>query len=156
MDYSGGVTTSQVTSAKDKNEALITLSHTVGTDTQTVVAKVSAFEAQPYANFETVESQTYPMALAIVWANHVNSKVFRGKPAGTWRVVNVEYERLDMSAATKLWKFRWQIQYNRDGWNPHVFFVDPASGEIPADVVAGVGDKDVDWYDEVDFDLKFT
>jgi hypothetical protein len=62
-----------------------------------------------------------------------------------------------MSAGTRLWKFRWQIQHNADGWNPHGRSSSISEkGEIPQPMVVG-GHQDVDWYDEVDlFDLNFT
>ena len=94
-------------------------------------------------------TQTGPMDEAQQIRGHVNAAIWRGGAPGTWLCTSVEYELyhlLSIAPPRPIWTFTWTFQFDPAGWQPWVFFRDPATGKLPSNLVPGQGFYQVDWF----------
>ena len=98
-----------------------------------------------------------PDNIVAEWINTVNSSPWRGKGAGHWLVQSVMYEIVDRNASPKKYRFDFEFEQasSPDGWTYTVAYKDE-NGDIPQDIIDGVGIVDVIWHPEKDFTTLFT
>jgi len=73
-----------------------------------------------------------PDAILVAYRGRVNSETWHLGDPGTWLVADVSYEPYDVIG--KWWLFRFTFQFDPQGWNGSVRFVDPHTGEPPIDL----------------------
>lgn len=117
--------------------------------------EVSVFAPDPVLRLTGVLFTDYPQVTVATWVNHVNWFGWNGGAAGTWLCTNVSYEPMDISQSPKWWRFTFSFQYDALGWNPQAVYIDPQTGKPPADIVAGVGIVNVEWYPTHLFNAQF-
>ena len=98
----------------------------------------------------------YPNQIALEWLNTVNSTYWAGAPAGYWLCTNCAARGRDIGfGRPHLWEFDWTFEYKPDSWNVVAKIRDPQTGNVPDDVIDGVGVKTVDWYRTKNFNVLF-
>lgn len=151
-------TLSQVESAKDIIGAPITVSHTFpdddenhagGTITQggTVQQLLPSYELT-YRGLQNVPSI---LKFAERYMGRTNSATWNYGEAGKWLCTSVNGEPVDVRAGVDTWLVEITFQYRGIGWAQTVVFTDPSTGEQPANLVAGVGFRQVAVQPSVDF-----
>jgi hypothetical protein len=147
----GGTTLQQVTTQVDRMGAQITVSHQG--DTQG--GEVSVMDTQGSMEFETVEATNDPSSIAKEWVKHVNISLWNGDEAGRWLITDATWDIKNSSSDPRTYKFKWQMEYNANGHKPSVAYKDPQTNKMPDGLVDGTGIKDVDWYEDAEFNDKF-
>ena len=145
IDASIEMTTTQ----KDTGGATLAVGYTYPAN-YTKVAGMAGQEAEsqgatadfPQAAFSLRVSQSEARTVVAVSqdaASHVgttNSTTFLGKPPRTWLCTRIHGANpIDVTPTDVSYEFT----FKPDTWDIEVFFVDPYAGQIPADIVDGVG-----------------
>lgn len=120
---------------------------------QTVVAGASVTAEVVVAELSgrgIVESDT-PQIYVDQWDQRVNSDPWGGFAAGVCRVARVVPKTYDYSTSPRRVMIDVTIQINAGGWNKTYGFKDPNTGEMPPDVVPGVGYKQAVLNNTMDF-----
>lgn len=98
----------------------------------------------------------YPNEISLRWINKVNSTFWAGAPAGYWLCTACNFRGRDVGfARAHLWEFDWTFEFNPESWFVVAKIRDPQTGNVPDDVVDGVGVKSVDWYQPLNFNEIF-
>lgn len=98
----------------------------------------------------------YPNQIALEWINTVNSTYWAGAPPYYWLCTACNFRGRDIGfGRAHLWEFDWTFEYNPDSWYVVAKIRDPQTGNIPDDVIDGVGVKTVDWYRYKNFNSIF-
>jgi hypothetical protein len=98
----------------------------------------------------------YPNEIALDWINKVNSTFWAGAPAYYWLCTACNFRGRDIGLGrSHLWEFDWTFEFNPSSWAVVAKITDPNTGNVPDDVVDGVGVKAVDWYLVKDFNTVF-
>jgi len=150
MPLSGGGTLSEITTELDKGGKPITVTDENG---ETQMGSISVLSPQRTISLSTIEAVQTPGDLVKEYNGSVNSENWNAGESGTW-LASVTFDRYDLSATPRKWKFNWEFQYEPTGWNPQVFFINK-KGRPPANLVEGKGWKTIEWYTAVDFGAKF-
>ena len=88
-----------------------------------------------------IPSVAQPVPLAASWAGSLNPDTWMGCRAGCWMCTRFDFAPHDLADSPPRYKFTVEMQLNPKGWTPTVFYRDPSTGEIPADLVYNVGYK---------------
>ncbi len=139
----------QIETELDQNDAQITVSY----DNKTQGGKISVLSPQAELRLAKVFYTNSPGAIALAWVGKTNSTTWNGGTSGLWLCTGVDGSVFN--AAEGSWELTFTFQYKPDGWQPQVFYVDPASGEIPSDLVADTGYKTINWYTGKNFHSEF-
>lgn len=155
----------QIQSEVDRFGNQITVSHTYPNPNpanseyagQTIVqgGTISVMMGELTAIATGIESIAYPDGLVAEWLVKTNSTSWRGFGSGQWLCTNVQHQLHNYKTSPKKYKFTFEFQLRRRGWNEQVVFVDPVLGRPPSGLVAGVGIKTPVWYAQKDFNTKF-
>jgi len=98
----------------------------------------------------------YPNEIALEWINKVNSTYWAGAPPYYWMCTACNFRGRDIGfGRSHLWEFDWTFEFNPESWYVVAKIRDPQTGNVPDDVVEGVGTKLVDWYLFKDFNVLF-
>lgn len=98
----------------------------------------------------------YPNQIALDWTNKVNSTFWAGAPPYFWKCAQCNARGRDIGLGrAHLWEFDWVFEYHPQSWAIVAKIRDPQTGNVPDDVVNGVGIKTVDWYYTKDFNVLF-
>lgn len=145
-----GTALRQQTSETDLAGNRITLAYTstgLDDDLTTQGARVTVFRPQTELSFTRVQT-IHPATTAKTYAGTVNrTPIFEGDP-GTWLCTSIDGQSDD---GGKTFLVTYRFQFNADGWQPTVSYNDPKTNRPPADLVAGVGIKQVTLYRTEEF-----
>jgi len=98
----------------------------------------------------------YPNIISLDWSNKVNSTFWAGAPPYYWKCSGCTFRGRDIGLGrAHLWEFDWTFEYHPQSWAIVAKIRDPDTGNVPDDVVDGVGIKTVDWYYTKDFNSLF-
>lgn len=98
----------------------------------------------------------YPTQISSDWVWHMNSTFWAGQAPGYWLCTDCSFVPRDLGLGrAHLWQFTWTFELNPLGWPVVAKIIDPNTGNVPDDVVAGTGTKDVLWYPSKDFNVIF-
>lgn len=145
-------------SNKDKDGNGIVLKHTFpSTDEDypgqevTQGGKFKVFGVGRTVRFEGLKQHNKPWIVEAAILGKVNSKAFMGGEARKWMCVACDSELFDATPPIR-YKFAFEFQYKKDGWDPTVFFVDPRTGLPPINLDPVNGIKTVQVHSEADFE----
>ena len=90
------------------------------------------------------------------WHSRINETAWNNGSAEAWLCTQALPEPLDIRAGVDNHKyiFHFAFAYNELGWQPDVFYRDPATGRPPKGLVPDVGFKTVTWYETRDFNVE--
>ena len=112
--------------------------------------------AVPMANlsFESRLFSSAPGALALLHVGTTNDAVWQGGVAGTWLCTNIGFVlNTDNPAANPpLWEMTYDFEFDPEGHNPAVVYIDPETGRPPPGLVDGEGVRGVLHYYQSNFD----
>jgi len=91
----------------------------------------------------------FPLSVQEKYFLHVNSTEWFGAQPGEWMCASIISDPHDLSTEPRKYKFQVRFQHKRGGWQPMVYF--QHQGEIPPDLIPGIGYKSVYWYAGADF-----
>ena len=140
-----GATTEQVTTYKDREGNQIFVEHQGLKQGVGVSIKV----ANPVFEFSRRE-ETNPEARASAHVGNVNSVFSNGHAARTLFLAELLGTSSDGGES---FDSRYRFEKRKDTHDPTVVYVDPDTGDPPEGLVDGEGIKDVEVYDESDFNL---
>lgn len=140
----------QESTATDAGGNQITVSY--GDDDQIVEADVYRPQITLSATGFIATSQ--PVVISSQWAGYLNSETWQGFAPGCWMCTRADWVAHDLQDSPPRYKFTFEFQLNTKGWTPTVYYRD-ASGNVPPDVVFGVGYKRVVMQGYRDFSERF-
>lgn len=111
--------------------------------------QVSVLRPRHGVTFTRIENTTAPGAIGLAYVGKTNDALWQSGAAGTWMLES--YQADLVVAAADRWRCSYTFRYNPDGHDPQVVFIDPESGRPPPGLVAGVGYKTVEQYDQATF-----
>ena len=156
--------------ALDKDGNQIEVSYTItspeGSEPQTTITKtqgatISVDEAQEEVSISGYWKKTITEAHTIARAliNKINSTTWLDGDAGTWKctatVIEPKATKPGGSYYGQLVYIDFRFQYDPNGWQPKVTYVDPATDRPPSGLTEGQGIKTVEWYEQADFNAYF-
>ena len=163
--FSGGASLNQVQTDVDIYGNKISLSYTYPNDYhiealqgQPLISSINESVYVPRSVCQATGSLhvDYPNQIVEDWAWHMNSTFWNGWAAGYWMCTSCDYTARDIGPGrAHLWEFTWTFELNPLGWPVISKIIDPNKGEVPPDVVYGVGIKPVDWYPSRNFNDIF-
>lgn len=110
-------------------------------------ARVAVLRPQTELTLSRLET-THPARTARIYAGTINrSSIFDGAP-GTWLCTAI-HGNSDDGGQTFL--VTYQFQFDSEGWQPTVSYTDPKTNRPPADLVPGIGIKQVMLYRDEEF-----
>ncbi|MFG0249240.1 MAG: hypothetical protein ACF8OB_10165 [Phycisphaeraceae bacterium JB051] len=134
----------------DVNGSRITLAYSqTGDDADMITQGARVAVLRPQTQMALTRMQTtHPAKTARQYAGTVNrTSIFEGQP-GTWLCTSIDGESEDGGITFKV---TYRFQYNASGWQPTVSYTNPKTNRPPADLVAGVGIKQVNLYRQEEF-----
>ena len=150
----GGASLTQIETAKGRDGSQITVTH----DGDTQGGQISVLVAQANFSREIIEQTDDPEAIQNEWIGKVNLNQWKGGSPRTWICSDVQYELVERNdSGTDRYSFTYSFEQsdNPDGWDPTVVYQN-ADGTIPEGLVDGDGIKTIEWYEEKDFNTKFS
>lgn len=163
--FSGGTNLNQTQTDVDYFGNRISLSYTYPNDYpdenlrgQVYTTAINESVMVPHTTLQATGSLfvDYPNDISRAWAGSVNSTFWAGAPAGYWLCTACNFRPRDVGIGRPhLWEFDWTFEYNPQSWFVVAKIRDPNTGNVPDDVVDGVGIKQVDWYPPYDFNTIF-
>lgn len=148
---SGGTRSVSIETQKDRDGNPITVSHLEEQQGGAVMVTLS----QSYVVYESIEETNIPGVLAEQYNNKVNEETWNGGEPGTWRCDDVSFDPVSLTSDPAVFKMRWVFLRDNEGWQPTVFFRDPATGKPPVNPVEGEAIKDIEYYQYASFAAKF-
>ncbi len=150
-------TIAQTTSNLDIDGNTVELQHTYPDDDPNFPGETikqggefSVFQAQSELKIPGIKHTSTPWLLERTIKNTTNRSAWQGGEPGTWMCTSIERKLADVSGPRFFMTF--VFQYNPDGWDPQIRFVDSVTGKPPTGLVDGVGYKTVRKYQQVDFE----
>ncbi len=163
--FSGGTNLTQTTTQNDILGNQISVSHTFPVDDEDEdyagKTKVSGANVSVLIPATTLTATgqlfvDYPDAISRYYVGSMNATYWAGTEPGYWMCTGCNFEGLAVGIGQPhLWRFTFIFEHSYVGWPLQTWYVDPRTGDPPADLVPGVGVKDVFWYGEVDFNYLF-
>ncbi|MAX26877.1 MAG: hypothetical protein CMJ19_20480 [Phycisphaeraceae bacterium] len=145
-----GTALSQERTETDLTGNRITVAYSQSGDDADMVtqgARVTVLRPQTEISFTRLQT-THPASTSRQYAGTVNrTTIFEGEP-GTWLCTSIDGDSED-GGVTFLVTYR--FQYNAQGWQPTVSYTNPKTNRPPADLVNGVGIKQVNLYRQEEF-----
>lgn len=123
--------------------------------TKTQGGQWDKFSPQVALHFEGTQQVSDIVGLALSVMNKTNDATWMGGGAGTWMCTGVEADVNNSGLSPIDYLLKLEFQYNPDGWDPTIVYVDPRTGRPPVDLVPDTGFKVVAAYDRIDFDTTF-
>lgn len=100
-------------------------------------------------------STDFPLRESHLWGARLNDRPWGDASRGVWMCTRVDWYPIDVKASPKKYKFLYEFQANLRGWQPQIWYIDPATGLPQYGAVAGVGYKTVFIYPYRDFNTRF-
>lgn len=116
-------------------------------DLRTQTTRVSRLAPQTTLQITRVEL-TSPLDKARRFIGGVNQTAVFDGPAGTWLCVAITGNSADGGNS---YSVTYKFQFDPEGWQPTVAYIDPGTRQPPTDLVKGVGSKTVHIYPELEF-----
>lgn len=135
--FSGSSSVTQETTTVDAGGNDIVVSY----DGLSQGAEAEWFRPQGTLSTTGIISTSQPVPLRNSWVGYLNSDTWMGRPAGCWMCTRCDFAPHDLADSPPRYKFTFEFQENNKGWTPTVYYRDPNTGEIPPDLVYGVGKK---------------
>lgn len=149
----------QKTSNLDINGAQVSVSHTYPDDDpnhpgETLVqgGEFTYFEPQQTVTIKGIRVTRTPWLLANKIVGYVNDQAWAGQQARQWLCTGCTYRAASVAGGTRRYFMDFEFQFDRDGWDPTIVFIDDVTGKPPPDLVADVGYVTVTKMPEADFD----
>jgi len=140
----------QQTTEIDLNGNRITVAYSCSGEDQDLVtqgARVPVLKPETELTFIRLET-THPATTAKKYAGTVNrSTIFEGPPGG-WLCTAITGSSDD---GGKTFIVTYLFQFNENGWQPTVSYIDPKTNRPPANLTAGIGTKQVQLYRDTEF-----
>lgn len=149
----GGSSLQQIRTQRDRDGVAIKVEY----KGEEIIAEVDVLAPQGnHTRGIRIETED-PDSVVAEWINHVNDATWRGAAAGRWLCTSVDYEMVDREAFPKAYDFTFAFEQSStpDGWTYTAAYKNP-DGDIPGDIVDGVGIVDVDWHPSQDFEVLFV
>jgi hypothetical protein len=149
----GGSSLQQIRTQRDRNGVAIKVEY----KGEEIIAEVDVLAPQGnHTRGIRIETED-PDSVVAEWINHVNDDTWRGAAAGRWLCTSVDYEMVDREAFPKAYDFTFAFEQSStpDGWTYTAAYKNP-DGDIPGDIVDGVGIVDVAWHPSRDFEVLFV
>ena len=140
----------QIETQLDRAGDQIIVSHNTGEQG----GKLKVTTPQLVIVYPLTKSTSAPVAFVAKYLNKVNSILWNQADPGKWKCTAAKLEQIT-SGDPALWSMVFTFTLNPDGHQPQVVFIDPETGKPPPNLVADVGYKQIDWFDEVDFKTDF-
>ena len=140
----GEASLSQIETNLDENSAQISVTY----KGKTQGANIQVLVPQAQLTIESTEVTIDPQEIAMGWIGYLNAEAWKNGAARTWMCTGVSWDPTETAFKYLL---TYQFQYNIDGWDIGVRYVDPETGRPPHDLVVGTGQKTITWYSERDF-----
>jgi len=148
----------QVTSNVDANGDTITVEHTYPSDdpdfpdeTKVQGGEITYFEVQKTIRMRGFRTIARPWLIVSQIQNKLNKNPWNGGAARTWLCTNATSTILNR-AGDGTYEMTFEFQYNPDGWDPTVVFIDERTGKPAVGLVEGTGYKQIQRLDEINFD----
>jgi hypothetical protein len=136
--FSGSTSITEETTNSDANGNAVTL--TYGDDTQ--LAEMSVTVAEITVSATGILAVVSPVQMQIDWIGYTNADAWNGLPPNHWLCTRCDWVPHDLAATPARYKFTFEFQAKRRGYVQNVYYRD-SSGNIPPDLVYGVGRKRV-------------
>lgn len=109
---------------------------------------------QPHRNFtvQGYKATATPWIIEKGIINRVNERTWMDGGKWEWMCTEVTWEAID---ANKLYKMKFEFQHNPDTWQPTAVYIDSKTGKPPAGLIPGVGSRQIEYHDEIDFNNFF-
>lgn len=151
----------QVQTNKDKNGAMVTVSHTYpssdpdyGGQTKTQTGELQRFVSQKTVTYTGILDTNTPWETCNALIGKVNLASWQLGAARTWMCTAASWKMADIGDTGDIMRFffTFEFQHNPDTWDPTAIFIDDRSGKPPADLVENVGYRTIEYETGVDFD----
>ncbi len=138
-----GATLSQTSTHQDISGNPLEVALSDDEDAPTQIARVTKLVPQVTVRYSRLE-ETSPGSKARQYVGKVNSgEVFSSDP-GTWMCTAITGRSND---GGETYEVTYDFQYNPDGWQPHVVYIDPATGRPHPDAESQTAQV----YESIDF-----
>jgi len=113
----------------------------------------------PQNNIEVVlfENTQTPWLTGLNWTGKVNEFLWANGEPGTWICMGVDITPSNLAALPDPeYRMAYSFQYDPDGWDPKVVYIDPETGKVPFGWKdQPLASKAITWYQTLDFNTKF-
>jgi hypothetical protein len=123
-------------------------------ETHTQGAEASVMDACAEMSCTGVISVDIPYRIAYEYTGSQNMTAWMGLRAGQWLCSGCSWKVHDASTSPRQWQYTFTFQAAKSWW-PQIVFIDPRTGRPPANLIVGTGIKWVDWYLDVDFNVRW-
>jgi hypothetical protein len=113
-------------------------------------AEIEFLQPQTTMSFRGIKTTSVPWLIQRYAIGAVNASPWSGGDGGQWLCTNVSFKVFDTAA--NRYEFSFEFQFNVDGWDPQVRFIDDVTGKPPINLVSRVGYLTVERYPRVDFE----
>ena len=155
---SGGSSLNSLTSAKDRDGNDLFTVETVDdgagsytTSTEKQGGTIDVMEAQHEQHYERVELSAAPGIISSGYAGKINSATWGGAAPGIWMCTGVRFTLQDRTTSPPAWRFSYDFQADRRGWQPRLVHINPETGKPCNPLIEGKSTKEVIWYYEANF-----
>lgn len=159
------VTLNQQTSNLDKDGNTIFVEHTYpsgpvaeGGDpnypgqTKVQGGEFQYFQPQLSLKYQGIKFTSTPWLINRAIAAAINDSTWGGGDPGTWMCTGCAWKPCDFASSPSRYYMTFEFQFNPDGWDPTVVFIDDRTGKPPKNLVKDVGYKVVPKHNRVNFD----
>lgn len=119
-----GATLSQVQTSRDASGSPLIVALGSGPEAQSQVAQVSRFVPQTTVRYSRLETGS-PGDKARNYVGKVNATTFFASDPGTWMCTGITGRSHDGGTT---YEVTYDFQYNPDGWQPVIQYIDPLTG----------------------------
>ena len=161
--FSGGSKAVQILTQRDRFGEPIVLQHTFLEDdeqfpgvTRTQGGDIKVDQSQMFLKATGVLEASFPDRIANYWFNSLNVNWWVSGAPGTWKCIVADYQPYDTSLSVPKWLFTFAFQFNPDGWDPSVTYIDSRTNKPPVGIVPGLGSKIIEYHDRIDFTEIFN
>lgn len=161
--FSGSTSLAQAESQLDRYGNQISVSHTWPGDDPDFPSKthlqglnMSVLMPQSTLTARGQLQVQWPDYVSELWTGAMNATWWAGTAPYYYMCTKVDWEPLDVGVGrNRWWGFTFEFQKAATGWIPQTWFIDQRTGKPPANLVPGVGYKNVDWYNVLDYNVLF-
>lgn len=98
----------------------------------------------------------YPDHVSRLWTGAMNSAAWSSASPYEYLCTRVDWTPMDVGfGRSRKWMFRFEFQHDYTTWVPQVFFTDPRTNKPAANLIPGIGQRYIDWYGLLDFNVLF-
>lgn len=155
------VSVQQIATDMDRDGNKVTVSHTYPADdknfpneTLVLPGEMQVYVPQKVLTLQGVKPTQTPWLIANQIVGALNAGPWSLGAARTWMCMKANWKWIGYNQHTleHFYNMTFEFQYNKLTWNPYVIFIDPKTGQQPANLVEGVGRKYIQYQEEVDFE----